>query len=90
MNAITNTLSNTSPGDLQPYLTSIRDVPLLSREEEKLLFDSIIQKREAWYEEVFRIDATRRGALALYAGIESGALDPRKHLEYGQTEDNKV
>ena len=90
MNAITNTLSNTSPGDLQPYLTSIRDVPLLSREEEKILFDSIIQKREAWYEEVFRIDATRRGALALYAGIESGALDPRKHLEYGQTEGDEV
>lgn len=90
MNAITNTSNNTSPGDLEPYLTSIRDIPLLSREDERLLFDSITKKREAWYEEAFRIDPIRRGALALYAGIESGALDPRKHLEYGQTEGDAV
>lgn len=90
MNTISNTSKNTPPRDVEPYFASIRDIPLLNREEERCLFDSIIEKREVWYDETFRVDRLRQDALELYRDIKSGSLDYRKHLEFGKTEGEAV
>lgn len=73
-------------GVLQPYLSSISSMPLLTPNEERTLFTEIIEQRQALTEAAFSVPEICSKGLEIFQHLHTNSADPRNSLEFGQRE----
>lgn len=79
-----------SQGGLQLYLSSISDIPLLTREEEHALFTEIAEQRQILTEAAFSVPEICVKGLEIFQDLHTSSKDPRNYLEFGKREATAV
>lgn len=77
-------------GRLQPYLSSISDMPLLAPNEERALFTEIAEQREILTEAAFSVPEICVQGLEIFQHLHTNSADPRNFLEFGRQETTKI
>lgn len=75
-----------APGTLGQYLRSIQDIPLLNPENERTLFISLQQAREAIYYEACQDGVLRNTLISTLTKLSERGTNHRRALQYGQSE----
>ena len=73
-------------GTLGQYLRSIKEIPLLSSENERTLFLSLQQARETIYREACRDSLLRSALISTVAELSERGTYHRRALQYGRSE----
>jgi RNA polymerase sigma factor (sigma-70 family) len=77
-------------GGLQPYLSSISDIPLLTPKEERALFAEIAEQRQILTEAAFSVPEICSKGLEIFQHLHTSSKDPRNYLEFGKREATAV